>query len=70
MNDPISCDFKWIKFIKNNLDECGFGWVWSADDIDVKSFKSMFKQRCSDIFIQNWEADLNSNSQCNVYKLF
>ena len=32
--------------------------------------KIEFKQRCLDIFKQNWHADLWSNSQCTVYRQF
>ena len=63
-------NFKWIKFVKENLDHTGFGWVWNASDINVEAFKSSFKQRCHDIFIQKWQAEVHSNSQCNVYKFF
>ena len=70
ISDPNKCNFKWMKHIKDNLDQSGFGWVWKATDIDIHVFKSMYKQRCSDMFIQNWQADVASNSQCTTYKLF
>ena len=39
-------------------------------DINQELFLSCFKQRCKDIFIQNWHHEMDKNSQCKVYKLF
>ena len=62
-------NFKWLKHIKENIDQSGFGWVWNTTNINLELFKSMFKQRSLDIFIQNWQADIDSNSQCSTYKV-
>ena len=71
MYDSVDCSFRWLEHIKTNLDNSGFSWVWDAtSDINIDSFKSAFKQRCTDIFKQKWESDLNENSQCSSYHLF
>ena len=62
--------FKWIKHVKSTLDKTGFSWVWDAHQFNIESFKMEFKQRCKDIFIQQWQADISSNSQCTSYQLF
>ena len=70
ITDPITNHFKWVKHIKEYLDQSGFGWIWDAEDIDIDVFNSMFKRRRIDIFIQKWQAEMGSNSQCSAYKLF
>ena len=63
-------NYKWHKHIKFILDGAGFSYVWLSAKNVSDNFKSEFKQRCHDIFIQNWKNDMHSNSQCRVYKLF
>ena len=70
MNCKNEFSFKWINHIKSTLDNTGFSWIWNAQDLDIDSFKSIFKQRCSDMFIQQWQADMAQNSQCSSYTLF
>ena len=70
ITDPITNHFKWVKHIKEYLDQSGFGWIWDAEDIDIDVFNSMFKRRRIDIFIQKWQAEMGSNSQCSAYKMF
>ena len=62
--------FKWCRKIKDTLDSMGLSSKWIYGHILDPSFKSIFKQRCYDVFIQKWNADLQKNSQCNVYKMF
>ena len=62
--------YKQLKKIKEVLDNTGFSSIWLAKDQLSSGFKTLFKQRCHDIFIQNWRNEMNSNSQCKVQKLF
>ena len=62
--------YKWLKKIKQIIDDTGFSYVWLSNDQISSSFRSMFKQRRHDIFVQNWRNEMNSNSQCMVYKMF
>ena len=64
------CHFKWVKSVKNILDNSGFSYVWDVESLDTMKFKSIFNQRYNDIFLQNWQDDITQYSQCSVYKLF
>lgn len=68
-SNPDSINFKWCDKIKSVLDNTGFSYVWELKS-PTAFFLSEFKQRCKDIFIQNWRIDMFNNSQCNVYRLF
>ena len=69
-NNPNIYDFKWIKHIRNTLDDTGFSYIWNVNDLDNNSIKLFFRQRCSDIFWQNWMNDVSTNGQCTFYNMF
>ena len=63
-------EFKWIWSVQNILNGAGFSYIWNAESLDLFTFKENFSQRCNDIFLQNWQEDMQQNSQCSTYKLF
>ena len=63
-------NFRWIDHVKNILDNTGFSEIWHAESIDTEKFKSCFKQRCIDIYKQDWCSEVQNNSQCTIYKIF
>ena len=45
--------------------------VWDAQGVgDIEIFLSIFKQRVTDSFIQNWHARLNDSSHARCYITF
>ena len=56
--------------MQNSLHTAGFSYIWNTESLDLYTFKTSFSQRCDDIFLQNWQENLEQNSQCSVYKLF
>ena len=68
-NEESDLSYKWLKKVKGILDNTGFSNVWLSDCCVQFDFLKEFKLRCHDLFIQNWRSDMNSNSQCNVYRL-
>ena len=66
---PNNQYFKWFHKIQLSLNEQGFSYLWK-NKCPSSSFKSEFKQKCIDVFKQNWHSEVNSNSQCTVYKIF
>ena len=68
--NPGNLEFKWIGSVKNILDSTGFSYIWNAESLDLSTFKENFSQRYDDIFLQNWQEDMEQNSQCSTYKLF
>ena len=62
-------DFKWIKCVQNWLNHNGFSEMWEMLHINTNWFKHIFKLRCNDIFQQNWQEEVMSNSQCSNYRV-
>ena len=51
----------WITKVKQLLNEHGLTYAWeNAHMLCHKQFISLFKQRVTDCFLQNWFSDLNS----------
>ena len=69
-DNPDNPEFKWIGSVQNILNGAGFSYIWNAESLDLFTFKENFSQRCNDIFLQNWQKDMQQNSQCSTYKLF
>ena len=67
---PDVFDFKWIKCVQNWLNQNGFSEMWEMQHINTNWFKHIFKLRCNDIFQQNWQEEVMSNSQCSNYRIF
>ena len=45
-------------------------WNCQARDIEFSVFKNIVSQRLSDICQQDWHNDVNTNSQCIVYRIY
>ena len=69
IDNPDDFNFKWSARIKQLLDNAGFSYVWNAQNLNSKHFVKVFKLRCNDMFLQNWNSELQCNSQCKTYKL-
>ena len=65
-DNPDNLEFKWIGSVKNILDGTGFSYIWNAESLDLSTFKENFSQRYDDIFLQNWQEDMEQNSQCSL----
>ena len=63
--------FKWIKYIKSILDDCGLSYMWTNQlPIDRNSLKSIVKQQLVDQFIQNWFSQISNSSRGDFYSIF
>ena len=64
------CDLEnapnWCNYVKTLLFQYGFGNIWTNQDVD-KSFISNFKQRCLDIYQQNFNSKLEESSKARLY---
>ena len=59
----------WVSLVKNLLSNLGFFPVWVAQGVgDETIFLSIFRQRVSDHFIQNWQQRLNESSRASFYR--
>ena len=49
----------------------GFFHVWEAQEVgDNGSFISLLKQRCKDIFVQEWHSRIEGSTRATFYKTF
>ena len=61
----------WATIVKHILEDTGFGLVWYAQGVEnTNMFMSMFKQRVSDCYRQEWMEKINMSTRANTYKLF
>ncbi len=59
----------WTSLVKKLLSTYGFLDVWLNQGVgDSNAFLSMFRQRISDVFIQNWRGRINDSSRALFYK--
>ena len=64
-------DNSWLIFVKKNLADCGFSYIWNDQNINisVSVFKNMLKLRLKDQYIQKWMPDIYLNSKCINFKI-
>ena len=54
----------WVSLLRNLLVSMGFNEVWIQQGVgNVDNFISLFKQRLTDNFIQNWQSSLEASSR-------
>ena len=58
----------WATHVKDILQECGLGYAWLYQTVgNVTAFRSLFKQRITDIYGQKWRARLRNTSRGHYY---
>ena len=58
------------KSVKTMLENLGFSHVWLSQGVgNINVFISIFKQRITDNFVQNWSEQLENSTRANTYKL-
>ena len=73
LNDLVQQPQKqnWASCVRDLLSRLGFMNVWDAQGVgDIEIFLSIFKQRVTDSFIQNWHARLNDSTRARCYITF
>ena len=59
----------WAKSVKQLLESLGFNLVWLSQGVgDITRFMSIFKERISDHFIQNWNEQIENSTRAKAYK--
>ena len=60
----------WAKSVKTMLENLGFSHVWLLQGVgNINAFMSIFKQRITDNFVQNWSEQLENSTRATTYKL-
>lgn len=61
---------KWLKFVKNTLDECGFSFLWTEwKSYSPKWINKYVGRTIQDMAKQKIAADMISNQLCKTYRL-
>ena len=61
----------WASQVKKTLFELGFGFVWDQQGVGNENwFLKFFKQRCIDIFQQEWFSSVSSSRMFQQYNTF
>ena len=61
----------WVSLVRHLLMSLGFYQVWLNQGVgNISIFISVFKQRLTDIFIQNWQERLGRSSRARFYNSF
>ena len=59
----------WLKSIEQILNTSGYGNVWqNPDAVEHNWLKKTIERRLSDIYIQNWQQQVNTMSSCIIYR--
>ena len=62
---------QWIDNVKNILCTNGFSGVWYSQSFNNPTWlMKALKQKLKDIFIQNWNSQVHSTSESNIYKVY
>ena len=62
---------EWLKFIERNLSNMGMRSIWMYEGFGFSNtyVKEAMKLRLKDMYIQEWNAELNMKKTCGMYKL-
>ena len=63
---------KWVNYVSNVLNECGFSGVWQTQQIPGSTdwFKQTLRLRLKDQFQQKWHSEVNNSVKCSNYRTF
>lgn len=69
VNDCEAGYNNWVANVKNLLNNFGFGYVFNnLNQLDIKAFPYIFKQRLIDNFIQHWHVSIGNSPVLETYK--
>ena len=61
---------KWLENIKRTLDTNGFSNLFDVGEVNAGFFLKSLERRMSDIYLQQWESEMRTNSLCTNYRIF
>ena len=69
--NPALINFDWTSLLEDLLCSMRFNVVWQQQGVgNFKNFISVFKQRLTDTFIQNWHSRIENSSRALSYRSF
>ena len=70
LTDCINGHINWVSNVKSLLDMYGFSDVFISQNVNIKMFPYVFKQRAVDVFIQEWYGSLEGSPVLHEYRQF
>jgi len=70
LEDCINGHINWVSNAKSLLDMYGFSDVFISQNVNIKMFPYVFKQRAVDVFIQEWYGSLEGSPVLHEYRQF
>ena len=61
---------KWLKHVKNILDNCGGGFIWLSRSIHICSLPKFIRLNLRDQYLQEWSTTVYNSSKCVLYRVF
>ena len=59
----------WVSETKHLLESTGFGYIWQQQVVyNENEFLRLFKRRLCDMYLQEWEAEINLTTDGRLYK--
>ena len=62
-------NLRWPAKIKNILSNTELSYLWQVQVADYSYCKEEIKTKCKNNFLKKWKEEINSNSQCEFYKM-
>ena len=70
LEDCINVHINWVSNVKSLLDMNGVSDVFISQNVNIKMFPYVFKQRAVDVFIQEWYGSLECSPVLHQYRQF
>ena len=61
---------KWLKHVKNILDNCGVSFIWLSQSITICSLPEFIRLNLREQFSQEWSTTVYYSSKCVLYRVF
>ena len=67
----INSQFRWVENVKNILISCGFSGFWDIHTFPNRNWLvKATKQKLVDLFLNDWQSQIENNTSCYNYRLF
>ena len=66
----INCNFRWCDRVRSILDSTDYQIVWDNPSLFTNKCKKELSESLKGTFKEKWLIDVNTNSQCELYKVF
>ena len=61
---------KWLKHVKNILDNCGVSFIWLSQSITICSLPEFILLNLREQYSQEWSTTVYNSSKCVLFRVF